>query len=78
MKVNELIDKLMSTRQMPTTTICSKYLNYDMHLIRRKRYNLQIIKFFRKLLYLLIQTEIDRCTAQGITKKLDLDDDLRT
>ena len=50
MKVNELIDKLMSTRQMHTTTIFSKYLNYDMHLIRRKRYNLQIIKNFRKLL----------------------------
>ena len=50
MKVNELIDKLMSTRQMPTTTICSKYLNYDKHLIRRQRYNLRIIKFFRKLL----------------------------
>ena len=27
MKVNELIDKLMSKRQVPTTTICSKYLN---------------------------------------------------
>ena len=63
MKVNELLDKLMSTRQMPTTTICSKYFNYDMHLICCKRYNLIFPKTIKNL---LIQSEID---VQGITNK---------